>query len=138
MFPKKKSSRERSRLGLPSWRNTRSSLILSFSLSPLFHQPRVNFTPSLRLCLPTRLSVSFLFLAPRLRTCGKKAFCSTVSSHEYLTSPDYQQLPSLITLRYAHRAFISTSSRECRINYITRHFSRLFTTSRVLGKLNCF
>lgn len=48
MFPKKKSSRERSRLGLPSWRNTRSSLTLVFS--SLFRPPRylarVNFTPS--------------------------------------------------------------------------------------------
>lgn len=38
MFLKKKSSRERSRLGLPSWRNTRSSLTLVFS--SLFRSPR--------------------------------------------------------------------------------------------------
>lgn len=42
VFPKKKSSRERSRLGLPSWRNTRSSLILSFSLLSSARLPTSN------------------------------------------------------------------------------------------------
>lgn len=87
-FPEKKSSRERSRLGLPSWRNTRSSLILSFSLLssaqlPTSSQLRTFTATAFQLVFPFlpffSLSLSFspsLSRIPGVRTCGRKAFSS--------------------------------------------------------------
>jgi len=66
VFPEKKSSRERSRLGLPSWRNTRSSLILSFSLFssaqlPTSSQLRTFAASAFQLVFPFLLFFFFLF-----------------------------------------------------------------------------
>jgi len=77
MFPKKKSSRERSRLGLPSWRNTRSSLILSFSLLssaqlPTSSQLRTFTTSVFRPCLP----VPFFFSRTPAAYVWKESFLS--------------------------------------------------------------
>jgi len=46
MFSKKKSSRERSRLGLPSWRNTRRSFIVFSALSLSLSLPSPSLSPS--------------------------------------------------------------------------------------------
>jgi len=59
VFPEKKSSRERSRLGLPSWRNTRSSLILSFSL---FSSAQLPTSSQLRTFTASAFQLVFLFL----------------------------------------------------------------------------
>lgn len=105
MFPKKKSSRERSRLGLPSWRNTRSSLILSFSLLSSARLPASN---QLRTFAAFAfLYLFFLSLAPQLRVRveGKRSLFRGLSSPEYLDSPDYRQFPScMITLWHASQS----------------------------------
>lgn len=138
MFPEKKSSRERSRLGLPSWRNTRSSLILSFSLLssaqlPTSSQLRTFTASAFQLVFPFLLFLFFFSLSPSLflllsfflsripgvRTCGRKAFSSVVSSRKYLSSFDYQQLPFLICTT------ICCVSHEY-INYLLAFF-RVFT-----------
>lgn len=103
---------------------------------PLNPPPRVNFAPSppLPFSSSSRFFLSFFFLSalpPSLalslflsrilgvRTCGRKAFSSVVPSREYLSSLDYQQLPSLICTT------ICCVSHEY-INYLLA-FSRVFT-----------
>lgn len=101
---------------------------------PLNSPPRVNFAPSPPLPFSSSSRFFFFFFSslflplsfflsriPGVRTCGRKAFSSVVSSREYLSSLDYQQLPFFICTT------ICCVSHEY-INYLLAFF-RVFTRS---------